>query len=188
MRSHSSLHVRPQRRARSAFSMAELMVVLAVMTVAMGLFTQTMAATGHMDPVAEETAIAAEAARSKLEELRGLSFREIFTRYNASGADDPAGPNTAPGPFFAVPGLLPPPGAAAVGVIVFPAIGSELREDIVNDQLGMPRDLNNDGLVDAQDHAQDCILLPLKVRLEWASKCGHLGKRSFEICAMFGNF
>ena len=54
--------------------------------------------------------------------------------------------------------------------------------------LGMPRDLNNDGIVDAQDHAHDCILLPVKVRLEWKSKCGRHGKRSLEIYSMLANY
>ena len=48
----------------------------------------------------------------------------------------------------------------------------QLREDVVDASVGMPRDLNADGAVDAFDHADDYVLLPVSVRLEWRDASG----------------
>ena len=63
-----------------------------------------------------------------------------------------------------------------VGRIEFPsvAVGGDLqvREDLKSAVLGMPRDLNADGVVDAADHAADYVILPVRVRLEWTGSRG----------------
>ncbi|MFM7283325.1 MAG: hypothetical protein ACKO32_16305, partial [Planctomycetia bacterium] len=59
-----------------------------------------------------------------------------------------------------------------------------LREDIENKAWGLPRDLNRDGEVDASDHALDALILPVTVRLEWASKSGKDGRRSLVLHSM----
>jgi hypothetical protein len=68
-----------------------------------------------------------------------------------------------------VKGLQVPDGDAigSVGEIVFPTIGTQLREDVVDPELGMPRDLNGDGIIDSADHAGDYKLLPVLLRLHW---------------------
>ena len=50
--------------------------------------------------------------------------------------------------------------------------------------LGMPRDLNGDGVIDSEDHAGDYVLLPVKVRVNWR---GITGDRSFEVCTVLLN-
>ena len=55
------------------------------------------------------------------------------------------------------------------GEILFPLIATELREDLVDEELDMPLDLNMDGVIDAADHANDYVLLPVLVRIEWQS-------------------
>ena len=173
------------RGARSAFSLVELVVVLAIMTVAMAMFAQTMASSARLDPVAVETATAADAARTMFEKMRNHPFSERFALYNADPADDPGGANTAPGDHFNVPGLAPLGVEGIVGAINFPAFKGQLREDVLDADLGMPRDLNGDGIIDSADHAADCLILPVKIRLEWASKTGNNGKRSFSLFTMF---
>ncbi len=59
-----------------------------------------------------------------------------------------------------------------------------LREDYVNNKLGMPRDLNGDNVVDTLDHGADYVLLPVCIRLEWQ---GSSGPTTFEIYTMFGD-
>lgn len=160
-------------------------MVVAILCVSVGLFAQTMLASARMDPVAEETRLAAEAARIELEEMRALPFAEIFPSYDESSANDPGGAGSAPGAWFAVPGLLPPPGATAVGRVIFPVASGALSESVVDDDLGMPRDLNADGLVDALDHSGDAIVLPVRIVLEWSSKSGRQGKRRLVFYDMF---
>jgi hypothetical protein len=45
-----------------------------------------------------------------------------------------------------------------------------LREDLVDDSTGMPRDLNLDGLIDGLDHASDYAVVPIVVRLDWQGR------------------
>lgn len=61
----------------------------------------------------------------------------------------------------------------------------QLREDAQDPDLGMPRDLNGDSLVDDEDHADDYILLPVRVRIEWE---GMFGNRRFELFTQLGEF
>ncbi len=64
-----------------------------------------------------------------------------------------------------------------MGKIVLPEFdagsGVELREDLDLPELGMPRDLNGDGIVDSADHSADYRLLPVLLRLEWRGQSGH---------------
>ena len=178
-------HSQFRASGHSAFTLIEVAVVIAILSVAAGLFAQTMVASARLDPVSEETRLAAEGARMELEDMRAMDFAQIFASYNANPADDPAGPGTAPGAWFAVPGLLPPAGATAVGRVVFPTVGSALSESFVDETLGMPHDLDGDGAIDNADHSTNAIILPVAVQLEWASKSGRQGKRRIVFHDMF---
>ncbi len=63
-------------------------------------------------------------------------------------------------------------------ILPFVNVGSEwtpiwhVREDQVNGDLGTPRDLNSDTLVDAFDHSADFSILPVTVRIRWQGKWG----------------
>jgi len=231
------------------------MIVLTVLVVVAGLFSRMVVATADLRGVNRENAVAAEAARSKLEEIRNTPFRDIFLLYNPDPADDPGGVGTGPGNLFAVrelkllPGsvtgfqlevilpALPPEaesqlagtrwdydetivmggiggaglgagggggalggggggGGGPVGGGGGPGLGAgeppeppnpfwELREDYVDEELGMPRDLNGDSIIDAEDHKEDYILLPMVIRVEWA---GRHGPRTYEIHTMLADF
>jgi len=166
--------------------MVEVMVVFVVLTVAMAMFTSTMASTARQRMTKRESAIAAEAGRRMFEVMRAGIHAQTFARFNASPDDDPGGPGTAPGKDFAVAGLAPaaddPDGF--VGEIVFPSAGPVLREDGEFVALGMPRDLDADGEVDDADHAGDYQLLPVMVRLRWQSRSG---PRQLEMFTLLAN-
>jgi len=170
---------------RCGFTLIEVTIVIAILSVAVGLFAQTMVASARLDPVSEETRMAAEAARMELEDMRALDFAQIFASYNANPADDPAGAGSAPGAWFAVPGLVPVPGAAGVGHVIFPTVGGTLNESVTDVSLGMPHDLDGDGLIDNADHSTNAIILPVRVELEWASRSGRQGKRKLTFYDMF---
>jgi type II secretory pathway pseudopilin PulG len=156
--------------------MLEMLVVMAVLTMAVGMFSSTLVSTSRHSRMKREIAIAAEGARRAMELMRSQSCTGLFANYNANQADDPGGAGTAPGQNFAVEGLDVRSGDAdgCVGKIIFPTIESALREDSVDASLGMPRDLNGDKLVDGLNHAGDYVLLPVHVRIEWKGVGGDM--------------
>ena len=48
----------------------------------------------------------------------------------------------------------------------------EMREDIGDPLLGLPRDLNGDAIIDTRDHREDAALLPVLVRVRWNGRNG----------------
>ena len=160
-------------RRRRGLTIIEVMVVLLILTVGVGMLAQTLAALGRIGTVNWETAISMQAGRNTIETIRGEDFFEVFARFNADAADDPAA-GDSPGNFFAVTGLNlrvdDPDGF--VGEVIFPVIDGELREDFVDAGLGMPRDLNGDGIIDGLDHSADYVILPVRVQIAWTGKTG----------------
>jgi len=112
--------------------------------------------------------------------MHNCSFPLIFPSYNTVPGDDPAGVGTAPGSHFAVDGLEPVDGDpdGFVGEVLLPEMGLELREDVDDPLMGMPRDLNGDMQIDALDHLADHIILPVRVVVRWK---GRGGERSLEL-------
>ena len=81
----------------------------------------------------------------------------------------------------------PPPGGAGGGAGGFGGVGGlggaggtggtggaamVLREDVVDRDLGMPRDLNGDLVVDDLDHSNDYSILPVRLQITWHSRSG----------------
>ena len=112
-------------------TLIEVMVAVVVLTISVYMMSSTITTTLLHTQAKREQALAVEMARNQLETLRGESFSDVFARYNHAPGDDPGGPGTAPGPYFAVPGLDVQPGDVDgfCGEIVLPAEGAVLRED-----------------------------------------------------------
>lgn len=160
-------------------------MVLAILSISLSIFAQTLGASLRLDPVSIEKSVAAEAARSQFEEMRNHPFSQLFQLYNDDPSDDPGGPGTAPGSRFAVKDLTPVTPGQPVGRVIFPTVGNQLRENISDENFGMPRDLNGDDVVDNANHATDCIILPVQLRLEWVPTNGKDGRRNFVMYTMF---
>ncbi|MEZ6018879.1 MAG: hypothetical protein R3F17_01915 [Planctomycetota bacterium] len=158
------------------------MISLTVLTVAVYLMSSTITATMAHSSKRKERTLALEAAMNQLEAMRALPFRELAQRFNADPTDDPDGPGTAQGNLFVVPGLSPQEGQPAVGTIEMPLVANRVREDVVIPKLGMPRDLNGDFVVDADDHSDNYMLLPIRVRVAWA---GTGGNRELVMTSMY---
>lgn len=164
---------------RGGFSLIELMIASFVLTIAVCGVSGSMVSALAINRVNRETALAQEAVRRVMEEAHGVPFNEIFARYNTSAADNPAGV-VSPGRNFAVFGLEPQAGDADgfVGEVTFPTLVvggvEQLREDVVDAELGMPRDLN--GVFtpgdDLLNHALDYRVLPMRVRVAWRGVSG----------------
>ena len=60
-----------------------------------------------------------------------------------------------------------------------------VREDLVDAELGLPRDLNGDNVVDDQNHAGDYIILPVCIVVRWQ---GMFGERSLRMVTMLTDF
>jgi len=175
----SSAMGRPADRARRGFTLIELVLAVTVFVIGFGAIVSTMVTTSVLNESNREHAVALEAAESALDALRAETFEEAFARFNATPGDDPAD-GSSPGNVFDVPGLGPqaidPDGI--VGEITFPGDGVALRENAADRSLGMPRDLDGDGDVDASDCSTNYRLLPVRVRVRWA---GRDGNRSIEL-------
>jgi hypothetical protein len=153
------------------------MIAMVITAMALGAFSQAVVSTRKLGRVNEEQSLALQAANRMLVTMQSETFAQVFARYNATGTDDPGGAGTAPGANFAVPGLEPREGDAdgMPGQILFPnttAAPGVLREDLANQPLGMPRDLNGSGGTDSANHAGDYNLLPVLVRVDWSSAAG----------------
>jgi hypothetical protein len=164
-------------------TLLEVMVSLSISLVAMALFSSALVTTSRIGADKRLTAMAALAARNVLETMRSAPHSERYALYNRNPEDDPAGKGTAPGRFFAVDGLTPVPGDkdGFVGEIEIPIFEGLLREDAVDEELGLPRDLDGDTLVDKLDHADDYVILPVRVVIEWQ---GVSGPRRIVMCSM----
>jgi type II secretory pathway pseudopilin PulG len=170
-------------------TLIEILISIAVMTIAMVMFSGVVSSTTRMGGEKRRASIAAHAARSQLETMRCQQYDLVFALYNASGLDDPNGPNTAPGANFAVAGLDPLDDDAdgCVGRIEFADAQGKLLESTAHGELGLPRDLNGDTLIDDLDHAGDYAILPVKVRLDWKSEYGPRKLEMFTMIVQMGS-
>ena len=162
-----------------------------VMVVSILALSQSTISSMRLAETNRESALAVAFLRQAVEDLQAQDFDDIYALYNTDPADDPDGAGTAPGANFAVEGLSAQDGDAdgMVGEIEFPTLTDafgdlQLREDVVDADLGMPADLNGDGVVDDLNHAADYELLPVRVRLSWT---GTNGPRTIEIATLVGD-
>lgn len=176
------IHSRFRRAAAgtAGLTMVELTVAITVMVIALCGTASTVVTTSALNRQSHDTAVARKAAESMVEALRNTAFATVFAQYNTATSDDPGGPGSAPGSNFAVEGLTPVAGApgGVAGQIFFSSAGPDLRENVVDAKLGMPRDLTGDILQDGFDHASDYRVLPVRVRIRWT---GRSGPRSVEL-------
>jgi type II secretory pathway pseudopilin PulG len=156
----------------------EVMVAASVMVVGLMGFLQVLVLGLGSSSANREADLATDAARQLVETMQSETFTDLFRRYNADPSDDPGGVATAPGANFTVPGLDPIQGDpdGFVGQVILPSmwvVGVEsVREDVQSPSLGMPRDLNGDGVVDNASHSADYGILPVMVRLQWRGATG----------------
>lgn len=165
------------RLPRGGFTVVEVLVCVVILSIALSGFTGTLVAALGLNRVQSETVVAREAAQEMLETIHGRTFGEAFAAFNASAADDGSLLTPAFGASFDVPGLEPLPGDpdGRCGEVLFPDSGNGptfLAEDEIDAALGLPLDLNGDGVIDAANHAADYRMLPVRVRVAWRSAAG----------------
>ena len=166
-----------------------------VLLVAVTLFSGSLVSMMKQRAVNREAAAAAYDIQSLFERMRNEDLEDVYALYNANPMDDPGGPGTAPGNTFAVFGLESPQGPdVPVGRVLLPEVDTaafgdppawQLREDLQDGDLGLPRDLNRDHVVDDQDHALDYAMLPVVARVQWV---GEFGVRELEMYTLLTHY
>ncbi len=165
-------------RRRAGFTLVEVIASSAVLVIGcLGLSSAITSSARLMDLNRQRT-LAHEAARAQMEALENATFAQVFALYDASMADDPNGIGTAPGRNFAVAGLNAQRGDAdgLPGEILFPTVadaGLQLTENYVDPRLGMPCDINGDGVTSAGGLAGSYSILPVRVRVRWRGPTGN---------------
>lgn len=170
------------RTGEAGTTLLEIAFALPILLIGIGLYAQIMVTGSGMRTGGQEEWAASAEAQAVLEEIRGVAFRDLFVLYNEDPLDDPGGPGTAPGADFQCRDLRLSESDAdgAAGRVVLPVVNGgsaiapvlELREDIVNPDLGLPRDLNGDFKVDSENHAGDYTMLPIQIEVRWQSRRG----------------
>ncbi len=173
----------------------ELIIALPIILIAASMLYMVIIVSARQRTVNRENAIVAETARSILERMRNEDLADVFVLYNQEPFDDPNGPGTAPGHRFDVPGVreLPDTEDGFEGEIILPAVDVsetetpiwQIREDIAQPDLGMPRDLSGDNLVDGEDHSGDYTVLPVMIIVRWQ---GRMGPRNFRFHTMLTDY
>jgi hypothetical protein len=154
------------------------MVSVVILVVGISGYSSAILSTTVSADTTREMRAATEAAWSAMERIQGRAFDEVFATYNSDPQDDVGGPNTAPGSDFEADYLqvIDGDGDGAVGEILLPGIwvggDLQLREDVDLPELGMPRDLSGDGLIDDLDHSADYVILPVLVRMSYQGSGG----------------
>ncbi len=180
MRGRVRLGDKGGRRHRTAgVTIVELVVAIGVLAVALLALLSVISSAGQLQQTTREKALAYNAARRKIEEMRNRPLDQIYRAFNGTTADDIPGVS-CPGSTFAVDGLNAD-GLGPVGTIVFPENSSGLLDERIADPtLGMPKDLNGDGDAgEVQDAAaaaphkaltnDNYTILPVKVVIRWRS-------------------
>lgn len=180
-----------RRSKRAGLTLIEIAMGCVVLVTGVLSFAQAMVSLEKAHQRTREVGRATQAARQVLEAIQAQSFAEAFRAYNGTPNDDPGGVGTSPGKNFSVPGLTPrsndPDGF--VGEVIFPTppnMPGVLRESTVDSKLGMPRDLNGDGLISQLgDYSTTYIVLPVRVRVQWT---GASGPGAVELRTLLGNY
>ena len=179
-----------ERPSRGGFTLLEALIGMVVLLIALVGLSAAIASSSKLIRTQAEADRARIAARTALEQIQDVPFAEAFVTFNSDPQDDPGGVGTAPGDVFVVEGLNLTVGNAGGthGRVLMPVLPSpgggtalELREDFADPRLGMPRDLNGDGVIDLEDHSGDYIILPMRVMVEWRSPSGN---RNIELGAL----
>lgn len=174
MRCHpQSSHLR--RHTTGGFTLVETVVATTVLVIGVLGYVASVTAGDRLMLQNRETRRAFIAAQTVFAEMQAKSIDTVFATYNASASDDPPGITTAPGNRFTAVGI----GTCATGstdgagAVRFPSQdGTTLREDLVDAALGMPRDLDGDGVISSGPLTKTPLVLPVEVTVSWQSSGG----------------
>lgn len=160
-------------RTRNGFTLIEVSLAMTVLLVAMLTATASTLRAHSLQRTNRERVQAQNAVRGAAERLQSLAAEAqgesvgwgtaVINGFTANGEVAPT---------FEVPELTPQIGQANVGTIQI--ITDETRTDAqLGCDIGMPRDLDGDGLATNTNVTGSAILLPAVVRASWRGSRGN---------------
>jgi Tfp pilus assembly protein PilV len=168
------MRTRPLRsRGHAGFTIIEVVITTAILVVGMVSIGLTLVASGTLRSAVEDRSRAQASLHSAVQQIQAVSSVSL---------DDPAGwsqsmvnrfsAGGALGNTFPVAGLTNANGQPAVATVQ--VVANETLTDLeLGTDIGMPRDLNGDGLAGSNDVSADAQLLPIVVTIQWSGKAGH---------------
>lgn len=171
-------------KAEAGFTLLELIMGATILAIGVCGLAATLTYSMTLAQTNRESAEARIAAKEILELVRAVPVEDVFATFNSVKEDDPVTDGIAPGDTFVITRSSEEGTTSSYTARVeFPVDdqGGALREDVDDPLLGMPRDLNGDGLIDSENHSDDYQVLPLRITVLWSGKNG---PREFEICTV----
>lgn len=164
----------PKRRRASGFTLVELALAMTLLLVALMAMSASTVRMHELRRQNRERNMAQNAMRSVAERIHSLSaisvegqgdtpWSEILATAMATGGSI--------GVTFDVPELDPPNGNATVGTITL-VLDETVTDADLGYQLGMPRDLDADGLADNADVRSSARILPVVLDATWRGATG----------------
>ena len=152
--------LRPRRDR--GMTVVEIMIAMVVISLAIVAMVSLMLSANRVQEDARERGYAYNAARTVIENMRGMAFDAVFDTYKKGTTL-----NT-----FKVDRLNAIPGSSTHGVVEFPETGGLLDESYVDTGLGTPKDLNQDGDTVDTLTGGSALILPVRVVIRWVSPGG----------------
>lgn len=162
------------------FTLLELVMAISLFSVVAAAMMACFSRCSTSDTFSNENITARSAATRIMDSIRDYassSFEDTFAYYNSHPYDDPDGYGTAAGGVFTVEELNSP-GVTASAQVQFPELEGHLREDFDDPELGLPRDLNGDGIISDVPVDATYNLLPVRVVITWN---GIGGQRTYSV-------
>ena len=159
-------------RPQGGFTLLEVTLAMTVLLIAMLAATASTLRMHSLRRVNRERALAHNAVRSATERLQSLSSRAVGEPAGWTPTILAAVANGGEiSSTFETRELRARDGAASMGTIQ--VVTDETQTDLeLGAQLGMPRDLDGDGLATHTDVSGDALLLPVVVRARWQGAGG----------------
>ncbi|HLX62365.1 MAG TPA: prepilin-type N-terminal cleavage/methylation domain-containing protein [Planctomycetota bacterium] len=152
-----------QRYMRRGMTILEVLVAMAVLAVGLMAVISAIMSTSELSLANQEELLAVNVVRQKLAEIKDTPFISIFSQYG------PGTPNATVDVSSLQAGTL----QNGVLNIVFPVnAAGRLDETVVDAELGMPQDLNGNGVSTDTDVSSTYTVLPVRIHVQWTSRTG----------------
>ena len=163
----------PRAGRRSGFTLVEIGLAMTVLMVALMAMSASTLRSHSLRRQNRERAVAQNAIRQVSEEIHALSDQIRRTTAGSWSRDlvTALSPDGSLGDRFEIGELNPQEGSAFVGTITV-VLDESLSDSDLGLELGMPRDLDGDGLADNADVSEGARILPIVVRARWKGVSG----------------